>query len=378
LGAYAAWLSGKENPMPWIQQALARSLTSARTHLLLAAILARRGASNQALLELRLALEQAADQAPTAARLAVQLTRDPGELARAVPDGTRGGYAFLCLAKALPRDEVPARLDLLRRALSRDPRLHAARVTLLEHLLSGLEGRQDGAMCAGEARAGCEREALEHVQRFAEQRPDTQAPVVLQARLLHTQGRTSEAVELLSRRCPALDPRTECLRQWLQSALTIKDHDREKAAERALELDGCSDHRRCANTLTVIGDLLRNAGEPVRALAFYERAAREEPSPARWHRVGQGARALGDHARAAQALELADRGRRDDAARREIDQERLGALKEGVEGSRGPRTGTRAPPSASDRAPASSTPTTRVPSRTSPRGLSPSVIDLAK
>ncbi len=136
LGALAVPPQDASAALPWLQRALERGPNIARTHVALAEVLHRRGATNQALLELRLAVEYEPPLRRTVAEAALRFTRDFDQLVRAVPEGEAGGHLLDDMARLLgPSDEaLRARLDaeaVIRAPALRGPRERSAAALIL-------------------------------------------------------------------------------------------------------------------------------------------------------------------------------------------------------------------------------------------------------
>jgi Flp pilus assembly protein TadD len=67
----------------------------------------------------------------------------------------------------------------------------------------------------------------------------------------------------------------------------------------------CSDATECGNIATWAGDLLVSRGDLGSALSYYDRAAREAPTEARFRTLATVASKLGFHGQAVSALEKA-------------------------------------------------------------------------
>src|SRR5262249_55600599 len=141
VGALAAWRSGKESPIPWIQRALDRGPRIGSTHLAIAYILASVGAKNQTLFELELATEYQPGLIRRVAPLVNRIAQSYEDVARAVPDGAVG--TRLLAAVALGRKSEAAgdlRERLLGEALARDPDLIGVRSAIAHDLVQALGG----------------------------------------------------------------------------------------------------------------------------------------------------------------------------------------------------------------------------------------------
>jgi hypothetical protein len=309
----AAVLAGRlnENPMPWIQRALERGPEIGRTHLLLASVLARRGATNQAMLELRLATVYDPALAALTARRAVSLSQDFVELLRAVPHGVGGNKMLVELAARIGESggEAGARIDtrqrLLEEALKRnDADLDALRMSAGD-LVHYLEQSDGIARCAGDEKAECVARVERLLERLAAANKRSAVPVQLRARALIAQGRGSEVGAVLRTACPSFEgrERTTCNKQWLDMVSKYGTSAELAEAGRAYLDEHCTGADGCGASLERLGDLSAGRGDHHGALSFYERAARERPMDAIWMKVASTALKVGAPRKGASALE---------------------------------------------------------------------------
>src|SRR5690606_33806778 len=111
LGAALAWERQVGDPLPWLQRSLERSLANGRAHVLLAMVLHRHGALDQALLELRLAQEASETLVGDATRLALRWTQDPIMLDKAIPKNDEQARAWDALGAAAKSRALGAGCD---------------------------------------------------------------------------------------------------------------------------------------------------------------------------------------------------------------------------------------------------------------------------
>src|SRR5262249_27611004 len=97
--------------------------------------------------------------------------------------------------------------------------------------------------------------------------------------------------------------REDCLRTRAAIASTLKTPSRLAEALKLLSATACSSSSSCAAAMTFAGDLLAARGDWLGALAAYERAVTDDPTPDRWLRLAGAASHAGAHVRAAEALE---------------------------------------------------------------------------
>jgi hypothetical protein len=301
----------EQNPMPWIQRALERGPEIGRTHLLLAYVLARRGATNQALLELRLATVYDPALASLTARRAVSLKQDYAALMRAVPHGTRGNKMLVEIAERLgeaagnAHTRIETRERLLLEALKRDDRDIDALRMLTGDFVYYLERLDTLERCAGDRTTACTAQAERLLERLAVLDKKSARPVQLRARLLIAQGRGRDVGAVLKASCPSLEgrERSTCTKQWLElvgkygTALELAE------AGRAYLDEHCTGADACGASLERLGDLSSGRGDHLVALSFYERAARERPTDATWMKMAVVALKVGAPRKGALALE---------------------------------------------------------------------------
>jgi len=326
VGALLAWKARDENPMPWISWSLERDLTNGRAHLLAAEVVATRGARHQALLELRLALSDDAELAPAAMRLAVRLKSSCDELLALAPDGESGG-SVLCAIVAPDWAPKECRQRLVSEAVARAPSARCARTLAASAVLDRLRSEADQT-CAGERRAACEQEVLEHARMLERAEPKLSTAVQFRAQLMRTQGKSSEAEQLLRDQCHAYDDREGCHRARVELAASLQPPSALGAAIRDYVAAACARPGACADANTQMGDLLSARGDLATAVTYYERATRERPTEASWNNLAIAASRAGAHAQAAAALEKVAqlRGKPDAELTRRIDEERSKAL----------------------------------------------------
>lgn len=312
---------GNENPMPWIERALERGVGSGRTHFILARELARRGAKQQALLELKFAVVLDPELKRAVARSALALAKTLDELKRAIPDdGPLGAALLSSMASQLPlAEDASLREQLLREAVRRDARDVAGASQLALDLVGAMTSDPPAARCEGVHRADCEQEArslLERVQRHA---PDSWRAVELEARLHLVAKRPSEAALLLGTRCVDLPEREPCEKLRVLAALESRSPELLQVASRGLQM-ACGATGRCASAMTWLGQTLAARAQWASAAKYYADAAEEEPSGAHWLRLARARLNAGTPRSAAQALARAEAGgARDPELRQKID-----------------------------------------------------------
>ncbi|WP_437277028.1 O-antigen ligase family protein [Sorangium sp. So ce375] len=317
LGAVAALQGRSMSPLPWLQRALERSHRNGRAHLLLAEVLASRGAREQALLSLRLAVEDDRDVTAAAAGLARQWSRGWDDLLRAVPEGRAGAEMLERMATGWsPQGDTELRLRCAEEAIARAPTRVAAHWAAGDTLLSMLEDplspRCGGAEDAAARRAACERQIEEHAAAIQGSQESSFFAVQLRARLLLLRKRPEEAEQVLAGRCERVDNRAACHRLRVQAAAQIPSSEHLSPAIRDLMSASCGAPAACAAAATWVGDLLAARKDLTSAVTYYARAAQDEPTEERLLKLADAASRAGAHVEAAHAIErvLQQNGRR--------------------------------------------------------------------
>jgi hypothetical protein len=310
IGALVALRAHDQSAMPWLQHTLERGQVNGRAHLLLAEFLAGRGAKKQALFELRLSVENDGGLSGPASRTLVRWTRDYDELVSAVPAG-KAGVRMLDQAAAYLNQPGDWRLQSRcnQEVIARDPAEVGARTREAGARLDALATGKPEGLCADAA--ACHKEILDHAAAIALSRPESATAALIRSRLLLVDKKPEEAVSLLEIECQKVTERIPCLQARVSAAAEIKDphpgragaQDRLGAASKELIGNACTTAMSCADMATWVGDIRRGRSEMGLALAMYERAARADPTEARWLKLADMASGAGEHGRAAEALE---------------------------------------------------------------------------
>lgn len=314
MGALVAQAGAEESPLPWVARALERAPGSGRAHLLLADILASRGAVGQALFELRLAQEADPSLFDAASGAALRWSRSYDELLPAIPAGRAGGAFLDAAGSRLSRSERRSfGEECDRAALERDPSRPLPRQRLAMAMLAALEGDPSSTSCPN--RASCEEQIERHAEVLAQSRAEVSISVQLRARLLVVRGNLEAADALLAEGCAGVRDRVECLEVRLRIAAQRPDDTRLTAVEKELRAAACLESHRCAEVHTLMADVRTGRRDHKGALAHLERAAEAESTEPRVLRAAEAAVVAGEHARAATLFErvLARRGGRDAA-----------------------------------------------------------------
>jgi hypothetical protein len=274
-------------------------------------VLAARGAKQQALLELRLALEYDPRLNQRAARFAARLTQDCAELERAAPLGPKGAAPLTLMALGLSEtDHDIERARCLEAAVRRDPAYAPARVAAVKDVIRAAGASAES--CSEGRREACVRRAEKHLAALERLEGGGFQALELRARLELARGRPDAAELLLARRCPLLADaeRSECFELRVNAAAAVpKDDARLAAAVRDMLAGGCDVRGSCAKTYTWLGDLLTARRDWNGALGYYRQAVRESSSPGIWRKLAAAAEHAGAHAEAEAASARAARGR---------------------------------------------------------------------
>ncbi len=322
VGAFAAFQGKHDRALPWLQRSLERGHVNGRAHVLLAQVLASRGARRQALLELRIAVTQDRSLVPTAGVLAARLSRDFDELLGAVPEGPSGASMLDELAvqaRNAERADLATRLDA--EAIQRNPAALGPRVRTADALVDALSKNT----C--DDRARCAREIEAHAAALEAAFPADFVADRIRARLLVAEGKPEEAESRLAARCALVKERAPCLRARVEIASRVPGVDRIDAAGKDLLGATCLSAAACAEAASFLARVRDNRGDTGSALSLYARAAREDPTEARWLALAESASRGGAHAQAADALErVAQKRGMNEELRRRILEERARAL----------------------------------------------------
>jgi tetratricopeptide (TPR) repeat protein len=329
-----------QSAIPWIQRTLERGQVNGHAHLLLAEVLASRGAVKQALLELRLTIENDALLLTQAASMATRRARTFEELLTAVPEGKEGATVLAEMGRLLsaPPGNPELRAQCDREAIHRDPTLldpHAreAEARLQALIAMGPQAapnpRPGGPAGLCDDRAHCTREILDHADAIERAHPDASLPLELRARVLMVEGKPDQAVKLLEKGCDQVTDRARCVRVRVQAAAAVKAPAMLEAAGKELLGATCISPQSCADSADWLASIRLARNEQGAALALLARAAREDPTnEQRWLRVADLASKSGAHVQAADALDKVSkhRGGADPALKARIEQERAQAL----------------------------------------------------
>ncbi|MEJ7734733.1 MAG: O-antigen ligase family protein [Polyangiaceae bacterium] len=216
LGGAMAWRFQDRNPIPWIQRALERAPLSGRAHLLLADVVAARGATAQALFELRLAAEYEPPLGGSTASRAARWSRSFDDVMRAVPESAVGVSILDTVAGKVKDAEIIRRAD--EEILRRDPTKIGPRQRVVFARIQALQREGDG-LCVD--RAKCQREVEEQCEALQRLYPDSSLAAQLRADLLTVMGKTGEAAALLGTACALPRERSGCLQRQVSALAAI-------------------------------------------------------------------------------------------------------------------------------------------------------------
>jgi tetratricopeptide (TPR) repeat protein len=307
IGAVVALRKGEPNALAWVNQALELGLQSGRTHYLLAQALALHGYREQALLELRHAATYDPDLDAHIAERALSLTRDPEALKRVAPRSTSGRKLLSALARAFKGPaEAPQRIVLLRAALERDPGVLRSYLDLGGELLAAATSSPPLPPCAAN-REACLADIRSLGEAATRVAPDSSAGAELLARLALATNDPASAVQILAQPCARVAVRRSCMLLRLQAALAAKKAALASDVARELARQDCVGAEECAHLFQEIANLFAGAGSYEVALSYFEMAAREDPTDARWLRVADAASQAGHYALALSSLQKVER-----------------------------------------------------------------------
>ena len=177
----------------------------------------------------------------------------------------------------------------------------------------------------------CQKVALGQIRALARALPNDDGPLDLAGKLLLVARRPAQAAALLTNLCPGVPKRSKCVWTWIEAADQSGDLQQFNRAIKLAEVDGCVTPKGCSKTYTSIGDVMLRTRGPVAAIAYFRRAATEDPSRATWTRVARVAAAMGSHTESVRALEHASAyGKPSQDLQDNLEQERRKALLESV------------------------------------------------
>ncbi|MBN2197036.1 MAG: O-antigen ligase family protein [Polyangiaceae bacterium] len=332
LGALNARRTG-ENPLPWLGRAIERDPSAGRPYLLLAEVLSRRGARDQAIHAAGLAVERESVLAAAAAPLFVELARDPEAILRAAPSGSAGAQLLIACAPLLPMDRfAKTRFTLLEAAIARDPNASAARAALARTAITLLGQRPSGVPCANANARRCRALVEEQAATLERQLPNAPDGVLLRAELWLALDRPRQALDLLESRCSDWPDLMPCRRLVVQAADRAGDLAALARARDELLLTACHHSGTCASLARWLARIYVRRRLWAEAAVLFERAARESDEPGDWGQAATSATRAGQMARAQQAAARARgaRGLPDPELERQLERARRDRLLNGA------------------------------------------------
>ncbi len=297
LGAVLAWEENDRAAIAWLQRTLERSRANGKAHILLAQVLARYGAREQALMELRLAVVSEPPLVDEAAKLAVTWANDVTSLARAVPANPIAAKAWQSMGAHHADREVARACD--REAVLLDPRLVGSRIRLGNDLI---RARVEKRGCSSDE-ARCAAELEQHARSAEEAEPGSSQGGQLRARWLAAVGRHEDAERLLSELCDDVNDRVACAQARARIAADLVPPEPLTQAGRSLLVAACVEEEPCAEMATWLGDLHAGRSEWGAAVNHYQRAVLHVESDDRWLKLARAAGAVGMGGQALRALE---------------------------------------------------------------------------
>jgi hypothetical protein len=220
-----------------------------------------------------------------------------------VPQLANPSSTLEALLKLTQRPEQAVlRHQLAEAALERFPGVSATKAALAADLIGALEGKRLPELCQGERRAACIDRVSQLTVQLGQALPRSSLSLELRAQLMLATGRAPEAEALLARECERFNPNRSCVKLRLAAATRARSAEGIAVAARTLIATGCETPAACAASFENLGDEMLGSGNTRLALRHYARAAKEEPSLARWLKLADAASSVGAHLQAVDAL----------------------------------------------------------------------------
>lgn len=304
LGANMALRTPGGNAMRWITATLERDPMSSRAHLLLAGILASRGAVGQALMEVRVSVELEGGLAAPGGQMAVRWSRDFEQLQRAAPEGRAGASVLVSMAVSLDvRTQADLRARLLGAAMAKDGTFPTPHVVRAQDLVGEIERKESrctpASRCAEPLAA-----ALRSLESLA---PRSCHQVMVRARLAAVDGNRQEADALLRELCGGCDESLSCLQLRVQNAAAYASGPELKDAVRAYVGLACTSHGGCGDAHTIAGSAHAGRGEWGTAAEHYALALTYAADAPAYLRLARAAVGAGNSVQAESAVRQAER-----------------------------------------------------------------------
>jgi hypothetical protein len=291
--AYFALLGGAEamrtgrDALPWFNRALERSPFDADAHLVLSDALAQRGARRQSLLHSRLAAIYDGTLRERALAQVASRVSTLEDLRDAFPAELAGADL---LEQVCPRLAPALVVDCFRIARSRRPS-SSARFGLAGALVQAIS--TGTPPCAGDARDGCDREAVALLDGLDKSDVPATKLAALRAELLSSKGQAGRAAKVLVAQCAGRPEAASCYSQAFDLSLRARDTlTLGDVAKRYASLV-CADPTACAALHERTGRAYLELEAPGLALGQFKAAAQASPTAERWLLVAEAAAKAG-------------------------------------------------------------------------------------
>ncbi|HEY2406945.1 MAG TPA: O-antigen ligase family protein, partial [Polyangiaceae bacterium] len=277
LGSLVAFRGKDPSAVKWLTRAVELGPTNGRVHFVLAQLMHARQAIPQAMLHLRLATEYDGSLHFSTAHYAGLWAPSLEMLRQAIPESHLGDQVLPLACNAAKNVEV--RLDCLRYAAKRVPADFNLRADLADALLTAIHDQRSN--CVGQATPACILEAEHTAYDLAKEDPTSWRPKYILARTLIAGGDPRRALTLLAASCPADDQSTQCVRDLVNTALSVGSPEEVSSAVDAYVARICGDSS-WAPSLDWIANALSAHGNTALALRYYSKAAELDGTALRW------------------------------------------------------------------------------------------------
>jgi len=301
-GAVRAWKVRDADPVKYLQRVFTRSKRYGRAHLLLAEILFARGATNQAMMELKFACSDEPKLATPAVALAVRHRVRGRDLDRMVPEGEAGIRVMDTLGAWMhSRDpKVGRRFDDM--VLKQEPTRTGPLERRVKDRIAALRN-PDNTLCAGaDDRKACADQIEKDTSVMAHSDPTSSRPARLRSEALIALGQLEDADKALASVCDTVKDRAACLRARVPILVSMDRKDDLESVLEAIAATGCTSSETCGQTHYWIGQVHRNRKNWGAAANSYRRATRYDSRHlGAWIGLGDCSAELGLNGRAADA-----------------------------------------------------------------------------